>query len=348
MALPHAGNSLSHAQDGAAALPPEQPFDAAQALRLAHETFEIEAAAVLGLKSRTGEAFARAVEMMLRVRGRVVVMGMGKSGHIGRKVAATLASTGTPAMFVHPAEASHGDLGMIKPVDLVLAISNGGESEEITVILPVLKRLGVPLVAMTGAFDSTLARHAEIVLDCRVEKEACPLNLAPTASTTAQLALGDALAVALLDARGFKTEDFARSHPGGALGRKLLTHLADLMRSGNAVPRVGPDATFSELMREMSAKGLGASAVVDGAGRVLGIFTDGDLRRLIEKGGDLRSLTAREVMHPRPRTIRSDVLAVEAAELMEQHRITSVLVVDAEGRLCGAVNSNDLMRAKVI
>jgi arabinose-5-phosphate isomerase len=323
-------------------------FDAGRALRLAQETFDIEAAAVLGLKARTGESFSRAVELMLRVRGRVVVMGIGKSGHIGRKIAATLASTGTPAMFVHPAEASHGDLGMIKAVDLVLAISNGGESEEITVILPVLKRLGVPLVAMTGALESTLASHADILLDCTVEKEACPLNLAPTASTTAQLALGDALAVALLDARGFKTEDFARSHPGGALGRKLLTHLSDLMRTGDAVPRVGPAASFSDLMREMSAKGLGASAVVDDEGRVLGIFTDGDLRRLIEKGLDLRRLTAREVMHPQPRTIRHDVLAVEAAELMEQHRITSVLVVDPEGKLCGAINSNDLMRAKVI
>ncbi|MDB5873287.1 MAG: kdsD [Ramlibacter sp.] len=323
-------------------------FDAAQALRLAQETFDIEAAAVLGLKKRINGAFALAVEMMLKVRGRVVVMGMGKSGHIGRKIAATLASTGTPAMFVHPAEASHGDLGMIKPVDLVLAISNGGESEEITVILPVLKRLGVPLIAMTGGLESTLARHAEVVLDSGVEKEACPLNLAPTASTTAQLALGDALAVALLDARGFKTEDFARSHPGGALGRKLLTHLSDVMRSGDAVPRVGADTSFSDLMREMSAKGLGASAVVDAEGRVLGIFTDGDLRRLIEKGIDLRELTAREVMHTRPRTIRHDVLAVEAAELMEQQRITSVLVIDAAGKLCGAVNSNDLMRAKVI
>jgi arabinose-5-phosphate isomerase len=302
-------------------------FDAGRALRLAQETFEIEAAAVLGLKARTNEAFARAVELMLGVRGRVVVMGIGKSGHIGRKMAATLASTGTPAMFVHPAEASHGDLGMIKPV---------------------LKRLGVPSIAITGALDSTLARHADIVLDSSVEKEACPLNLAPTASTTAQLALGDALAVALLDARGFKTEDFARSHPGGALGRKLLTHLGDVMRSGDAVPRVGPDASFSELMREMSAKGLGASAVVDAAGRVLGIFTDGDLRRLIEKGGDLRGLKPRDVMHPRPRTIRQDALAVEAADLMEKHRITSVLVVDADGKLCGAVNSNDLMRAKVI
>ena len=325
-----------------------QAFEPARALRLAQETFDIEAAAVLGLKARTNEAFGRAVALMLDVRGRVVVMGIGKSGHIGRKVAATLASTGTPAMFVHPAEASHGDLGMIKAIDLVLAISNGGESEEITVILPVLKRLGVPMIAMTGGLQSTLAKHADITLDCGVEKEACPLNLAPTASTTAQLALGDALAVALLDARGFRTEDFARSHPGGALGRKLLTHLGDVMRSGDAVPRVGPDTAFPEMMREMSAKGLGASAIVDDGGRVLGIFTDGDLRRLIEKGVDLRAMTAREVMHPGPRTIRSDALAVEAAQLMEQHRITSVLVVDAQGLLCGAVNSNDLMRAKVI
>ena len=323
-------------------------FDAARALRLAHETFEIEAAAVLGLKARTGLQFGRAVQMMLDVRGRVVVMGMGKSGHIGRKVAATLASTGTPAMFVHPAEASHGDLGMIKPVDLVLAISNGGESEEITVILPVLKRLGVPMVSMTGNATSTLAKHADLVLDCGVEKEACPLNLAPTASTTAQLAMGDALAVALLDARGFRTEDFARSHPGGALGRKLLTHLSDVMRAGHAIPRVGPTTPFPVLMREMSAKGLGASAIVDAENRVLGIFTDGDLRRLVEKGVDLRAVTAREVMFPEPRTIRDDALAVEAAELMEKHRITSVLVVDSAGRLCGAVNSNDLMRAKVI
>ncbi|WP_205960671.1 KpsF/GutQ family sugar-phosphate isomerase [Ramlibacter rhizophilus] len=323
-------------------------FDPSRAIRLAHETFDIEAAAVLGLKQRTGEAFSRAVQAMLDVRGRVVVMGMGKSGHIGRKIAATLASTGTAAMFVHPAEASHGDLGMIKPVDLVLAISNGGESDELTAILPLLKRLGAPLVAITGRAQSTLARHADIVLDSGVEKEACPLNLAPTASTTAQLALGDALAVALLDARGFRQEDFARSHPGGALGRKLLTLLSDVMRSGDQVPRVGPDAGFSELMREMSKKGLGASAIVDAEGRVLGIFTDGDLRRLIEKGADLRALRAREVMHPNPRTIRMDTLAVEAAELMEQYRITSVLVVDAQDRLCGAVNSNDLMRAKVI
>lgn len=324
------------------------PFNAAQAIRLAGETLDIEAAALLGLKRHLGSSFAQAVEMMLQVRGRVVVMGMGKSGHIGRKIAATLASTGTPAMFVHPAEASHGDLGMIQLVDLVLAISNSGESEELTAILPMLKRLGAPLIAMTGNAESALARHADIFLNCSVEKEACPLNLAPTASTTAQLAMGDALAVALLDARGFKAEDFARSHPGGALGRKLLTHVSDVMRSGAQVPRIGPQATFSELMREMSAKGLGATAIADEAGHVLGIFTDGDLRRLVEQGLDLRTLTAKQAMHPNPSTVRSDALAVEAAELMEHLRITSVLVLDEHGLLCGAVNSNDLMRAKVI
>ncbi len=317
-------------------------------LQLARDTLDIEAAALQGLKARLDQRFVRAVEMMLHVRGRVVVTGMGKSGHIGRKIAATLASTGTPAMFVHPAEASHGDLGMIKPVDVVLAISNSGESDELVAILPVLKRQGVPLIAMTGGLQSSLARHAEVVLDSSVEKEACPLNLAPTASTTAQLALGDALAVALLDARGFKPEDFARSHPGGSLGRRLLTHVSDVMRSGDAVPRVGPEASFSELMQEMSRKGLGASAVVDAASRPVGVFTDGDLRRLIEKGQDLRALKAGEVMHAQPRTVLRDALAVEAADMMEQYRITSILVVDSEGVLCGALNSNDLMRAKVI
>jgi arabinose-5-phosphate isomerase len=326
-----------------------QSLDAGRATRLAHETLEIEAAAVLGLRSRLDADFTRAVELMLNVAGRVVVMGMGKSGHIGRKMAATLASTGTPAMFVHPAEASHGDLGMITSVDLLLAISNSGESEELTAILPVLKRQGVPLVAMTGNPASTLGRHADLVLNTAVEKEACPLNLAPTASTTAQLALGDALAVALLDARGFKAEDFARSHPGGALGRKLLTHVSDVMRSGEAaVPSVAPDAGFSAIMREMSAKGLGATAIVDPERRVLGIFTDGDLRRLLEKGVDVRQGCARDFMHPNPITVRQDALAVEAADLMEARRITSVLVVDEQDRLCGALNSNDLMRAKVI
>ena len=320
----------------------------ASLLQLARDTLDIEAAALQGLKARLDERFVRAVQMVLGMSGRVVVTGMGKSGHIGRKIAATLASTGTPALFVHPAEASHGDLGMIQPIDVVLAISNSGESDELVTILPVLKRQGVPLIAMTGGLQSSLAQHADVVLDSSVEREACPLNLAPTASTTAQLALGDALAVALLDARGFRAEDFARSHPGGALGRRLLTLVSDVMRSGEQVPRVSPQAGFGELMREMSLKGLGASAVVDAAGRPVGIFTDGDLRRLIEKGQDLRGLSAGEVMHAQPRTIRADVLAVEAAEMMEQHRITSILVVDAEGLLCGALNTNDLMRAKVI
>jgi arabinose-5-phosphate isomerase len=323
-------------------------IDAHRALSLARETLDVEAAAVLSLKRHLGDDFVQAVRLVLASSGRVVVMGMGKSGHIGRKIVATLASTGTPAMFVHPAEASHGDLGMIQPADVVLAISNSGESNEINAILPMIKRLGAPLLAMTGQPDSTLARHADVFLNTSVDKEACPLNLAPTASTTAQLALGDALAVALLDARGFKAEDFARSHPGGALGRKLLTHVRDVMRSGDAVPQVSQNASFSELMREMSAKGLGATAVVDAAGQLCGIFTDGDLRRLVEKGLDLRQATAGQVMHPAPRTISVDALAVEAAELMELRRITSVLVLDSDGRLCGALNSNDLMRAKVI
>jgi len=319
-----------------------------QTLQLARETLDIEANALLKLKERLDHRFVAAVDMLLGVQGRVVVTGMGKSGHIGRKIAATLASTGTPAMFVHPAEASHGDLGMIKVVDVVLAISNSGESDELVAILPVLKRQGVPLIAMTGGLTSALARHADVVLDCSVDKEACPLNLAPTASTTAQLAMGDALAVALLDARGFKPEDFARSHPGGSLGRRLLTHLSDVMRKGQDVPQVSPDAEFTALMREMSSKGLGATSITDADGRVLGVFTDGDLRRLIEKGVDLRALKASDVMHANPHTIAQSALAVEAAELMELHRITSILVVDDHGRLCGAINSNDLMRAKVI
>jgi len=323
-------------------------FDPAQALALARQTFEIEAAAVLGLAARVGPEFANAVQAMLLCKGRVVVMGMGKSGHIGRKIAATLASTGTPAMFVHPGEASHGDLGMITAADVVLAISNSGESQELTAILPTLRRLQVVLVALTGGVQSALARHADLVLDTSVAQEACPLNLAPTASTTAQLAMGDALAVALLEARGFKPEDFARSHPGGSLGRKLLTLVADVMRHGDAVPAVRPDASLGELMREMSVKGLGASAVTDAQQRVLGIFTDGDLRRLIEKGVDLRAMRAADVMHASPRTLSADALAVDAVALMEQHRITSVLVLDDAGRLCGALNTNDLMRAKVI
>lgn len=328
--------------------PPLSDTQIQRALVLARETFDIEAAAVAGLGSRVGASFAQAVGLVLQTKGRLVVMGMGKSGHVGRKIAATLASTGTPAMFVHPAEASHGDLGMVTTQDAVLMISNSGESQEISAILPVLKRLGVPLIAMTGNAQSSMAQHADVWLDSAVDKEACPLNLAPTASTTAQMALGDALAVALLDARGFRAEDFARSHPGGALGRKLLTHVSDLMRTGDALPRVNPETSFSDLMREMSAKSMGAAIVVDAQGHAIGIFTDGDLRRLVEQGMDLRSKTARDVMHSRPHTIRHDRLAVEAAELMEHKRITSVLVVDADGCLCGALSINDLLRAKVI
>ncbi len=332
-------------------MPDTPTFDPARALSLAAETLRIEAQAITDMAARLDERFARAVALVLASRGRVVVMGMGKSGHVGRKIAATLASTGSPALFVHPAEASHGDLGMIIPGDVVLGISNSGESEELTTLLPLIKRMGVPLIALTGRAESTLGRHADVVLDASVAMEACPHNLAPTASTTAQLAMGDALAVALLDARGFRADDFARSHPGGALGRKLLTLVSDVMRCGAELPRVAQDADLMALMREISAKGLGMSAVVDSDDRVLGVFTDGDLRRLIEKSGnsvDLRSLRAQDVMHVNPRTVHAEALAVEAAGLMEANRITSVLVVDDNGCLIGALNSNDLMRAKVI
>ena len=329
-------------------MPTPPPFDAARALALATRTLRIEADALRGLEPRQGEGFTGAVQAMLTCRGRVVVMGMGKSGHVGRKIAATLASTGTPAFFVHPAEASHGDLGMVQPGDVVLALSNSGESDELAAILPALRRLGVTLVAMTGRADSTLATHADHVVSSAVDQEACPLNLAPTASTTAQMALGDALAVALLDARGFAEEDFARSHPGGALGRRLLVHVADLMRRGDALPRVRPDTPFVALMAQMSAKGLGAAVVVDADDRVLGIFTDGDLRRLVERGDDLRALRAGDVMHRQPRTIRAHELAAQAAERMEMHRITSLVVADDANRLQGMVTVGDLMRAKVI
>ena len=331
--------------DGTSPIP---HVNGSQALATARATLHIEIASLHALAERLDEAFVAVVQAILALRGRVIVMGMGKSGHVGHKIAATLASTGTPAFFVHPAEASHGDLGMVRGSDLVLALSNSGESHEITDLLPVLKRQGVRVAAMTGNLQSTLAQHADWVLDTSVEREACPLNLAPTASTTAQLAMGDALAVALLDARGFRPEDFARSHPGGSLGRKLLTHVSDVMRSGDQVPRVGPEASFSDLMREMSAKGLGCSAIVDAAGHIQGIFTDGDLRRRIEAGADLRTATAAQVMHPSPRRIAPDALAVDAAEMMEAHGITSVLVVDAAGVLTGVVHIGDLMRAKVI
>jgi arabinose-5-phosphate isomerase len=323
-----------------------------QAVTLALGTLDIEADAIRGVRERLASqgqaAFDKAVAIVLSTRGRVVVMGIGKSGHVGRKVAATLASTGTAALFVHPTEASHGDLGMIKAVDCVVGISNSGESDELNVILPLIKRMGAPLIAITGGLQSTLANEADAVLDSSVRQEACPLNLAPTASTTAQLALGDALAVALLDARGFKAEDFARSHPGGNLGRKLLTHVRDVMRTGPTVPHVSASTGFTDMMREMSSKGLGATAVVDASGKPIGIFTDGDLRRLVERGTDLRNLTAQEVMHPNPRTVKDSALAINAVEMMEKCRITSVLVTDAQGLLVGALNTNDLMRAKVI
>ncbi len=319
-----------------------------QILLLGKKTLEIEASAVLALKTRLNDTFVKAVECMLDIKGRVVVMGMGKSGHIATKVAATLASTGTPAMFVHPAEASHGDMGMITPQDVVLALSNSGETEEITRLLPLIKRLGVSLIAITGNLTSTLGREATLVIDSSVEKEACPLNLAPTASTTAQLAIGDALAVALLDARGFKSNDFAASHPAGALGRKLLTHVSDIMRTEDQVPYVGPSESMNELLKEMSKKGLGATAIIDSKGIPIGIFTDGDLRRLIEKGVSLKDLSARDVMKKKPQTIIKDALAVDVVSIMEERSINTLLVVDSLGVLCGALNTNDLMRAKVI
>ena len=320
----------------------------AQIEKMIRETLLIESQELNKAVARINKDWIGAVNAVLSITGRVVVMGMGKSGHIGRKIAATLASTGTPAMFVHPGEASHGDLGMILKEDIVLAISNSGESEELTSILPVLKRIGVKIIAISGNVDSTLSKHAEWFLQSSVDKEACPLNLAPTASTTVQLAIGDALAVSLLDARGFKESDFARSHPGGSLGRKLLTLVSDIMRDMSHVPFVSKDTPFTDLMREMSTKGLGATCVVDNELKIIGVFTDGDLRRLIEKGSDLRNLVAKEVMIKSPKVIRGDALAVEAAELMEVNQITSVFVVDDDGKLIGAINSNDLMKSKVI
>jgi arabinose-5-phosphate isomerase len=323
-------------------------LQADRATALAREALDIEAAALNRVKQRLDGGFARACEIILACSGRVVVSGIGKRGHIARKIAATLASTGTPAFFMHPAEASHGDLGMITEHDVVLAISNSGEVEELTVILPLIKRLGVPLIGMTGRAESTLAQLSDVVLDSSVDKEACPLNLAPTASTIAQMALGDALAVALLDARGFGADDFARSHPGGSLGRKLLTHVHNVMRTGDAVPTVAPDAPFRAVMLEMTRKGMGMTAVVGGDGKVLGIFTDGDLRRLFDHEADTRVLTARDVMHANPRTIGPDALAAEVVQMMEEHHISQVLVVDRDMRLIGALSMHDLFKAKVV
>lgn len=319
-----------------------------QAIAMARRVLAIEAAAVAALAERIGPAFARAIALILDRRGRVVVTGIGKSGHIGRKIASTLASTGTPAYFVHAGEAAHGDLGMIAAEDVVIALSHSGASEELLTIIPLVKRQGAKLIAITGKPDSALAREADIHLDAAVREEACPLNLAPTASTTAALALGDALAVALLDARGFSSQDFARAHPGGALGRRLLTHVRDVMRPVARVPRTHRDAVVGTALLEISRGGLGMTAVVDDHDRLIGIFTDGDLRRALARGIDVRHAALTEVMTPAPQHIGPDALAVEAAAMMEHMRISQLLVVDHDGALIGALNTHDLMQAKVI
>ena len=329
-------------------LPPVDEAQAARALQLATQTFEIEARGLLGLAARQGDGFARSVAAMLACSGRVVVMGMGKSGHVGRKIAATLASTGTPAFFVHPAEASHGDLGMITEEDVVIGISNSGESAELLNILPSIKRQGAKLIAMTGNEKSSLSRDADVHLDAGVSQEACPLNLAPTASTTAALALGDALAVALLDARGFGAEDFARSHPGGSLGRRLLIRMRDVMRSGEAIPVVAPEASVTEAIREITRGSIGMTVVASPERKVLGIFTDGDVRRAILRNLDLQSLTVTDVMTRNPRTMGHEKLAAEAVEVMERYKINQIPVVDDDGCLVGALNMHDLFQAKAI
>ncbi len=317
-------------------------------LERARRVLAIEAGAVARVGDRLDERFCQAVEIVLRCRGRVVVSGIGKSGHIARKVASTLASTGTPAFFVHPAEASHGDLGMIQREDVFIGFSYSGESSELLTIVPLIKRQGAKLIAVTGNASSALAQAADVHLDAWVEQEACPLNLSPTASTTAALALGDALALALLDARGFGAEDFARSHPGGSLGRRLLTHVSDVMRSGKHLPVVAHGASFSVALLEMSRKGMGMTAILDEAGRLEGVFTDGDLRRALERSGDIRSLGIAELMTRDPLTIAPQRLAAEAVQMMEDHKINHLLVVDDEARLVGALNMHDLFRAKVI
>ncbi len=319
-----------------------------RAADLARRVLRIEAAAVAALAERIGDDFDRALELILRRSGRVIVTGIGKSGHIARKLAATLASTGTPAYFVHAAEAAHGDLGMITPEDIVIALSNSGTSEELLMIIPLVKRQGAKLIAMTGDTGSPLAREADVHLDAAVAEEACPLNLAPTASTTAALALGDALAVALLDARGFGPADFARSHPGGSLGRRLLTHVSDVMRHADTVPVASDGASLTEALLAMTRGGMGMTAVTAADGRLEGIFTDGDLRRALERNPNVRETRLADVMTRNPRTIAPTALAAEAAEMMERLRISQLLVVDADGALAGALTTHDLMLAKVI
>jgi arabinose-5-phosphate isomerase len=321
---------------------------AADVIASARSVLEIEAQAVRDLVGTLDERFARAVELVLTCRGRVVVSGIGKSGHVARKIASTLASTGTPAFFVHAAEASHGDLGMITRDDIFMALSNSGESAEMIALVPVLKRQGATLIALTGNPDSSLAREADVHLYAGAKQEACPLNLAPTASTTAALALGDALAVALMQAKGFTQDEFALSHPGGTLGRRLLTHVRDVMRTGENAPRVPDTVTTMEAMLEMSRGRMGMTAILDGGGRVIGILTDGDLRRILQKGIDMRATPIIEVMSHSPRTIGPDRLAAEAVEIMERNKVNQLLVVDRELQLLGALNMHDLFRAKVI
>ncbi|MGB8516523.1 MAG: KpsF/GutQ family sugar-phosphate isomerase [Gallionella sp.] len=319
-----------------------------RALELAREVLNIEADAVSALAQRLDEHFLQALNLILSCHGRVIVSGMGKSGHIARKIAATMSSTGTPAYFVHPGEASHGDLGMITSDDVIIALSYSGESQELMTIVPVIKRQGAKLISMTGFPQSSLAVAADVHLNAHVDKEACPMGLAPTASTTAALALGDALAVALLDAKGFGKEDFARSHPGGSLGRKLLTHVRDIMRTGDGLPMVYEAAMLSDALMEISKKGVGMTAIVDADLHVLGIYTDGDLRRTLAKSVDFNTTPVRSVMSSKPRCISPDALAVEAVQVMDTHNINQMLVVDADNRLVGALNMHDLLHAKVI
>ncbi len=318
------------------------------ALNLGRQVLDIEAAAVQALSARLDENFLHALNVILNCEGRVIVSGMGKSGHIARKIAATMSSTGTPAYFVHPGEASHGDLGMVASTDVFIALSYSGESQELMTIVPIIKRQGAKLISMTGNPASSLAKVADVHLNAAVDREACPMNLAPTASTTASLALGDALAVALLDAKGFNAENFARSHPGGSLGRRLLTRVSDVMRTGTRMPMVPEDAMLGAALMEMSHKGVGMTAIVNGNNVVKGIFTDGDLRRTLEKNLDFGSTPVKNVMSENPRCIGPDSLAAEAVQLMEQHSISQMLVVDEQHRLVGALNMHDLLHAKVI
>jgi arabinose-5-phosphate isomerase len=318
-------------------------------IKSGHRVMSVEIQALQAVQARIGADFAQACRLLLQCQGRVICTGMGKSGHIATKIAATLASTGTPSFFVHPGEASHGDLGMITDADVVLALSNSGETEELLMIVPVLKRQGNVLISLTGKPGSSLANAADVHLDVSIPEEACPLGLAPTSSTTAALVMGDALAVSLLEARGFTSDDFARSHPAGALGRRLLLHISDIMHAGSEVPRVGINATASEALVEMSRKRLGMTAIVDGEDRLIGVFTDGDLRRALDDAQiDLRNTPVKQLMAHSPKTILADALAVEAAHLMEQYKINALVVVDVEKHVVGALNIHDLLRARVV